>query len=101
VRPAGDVMTPPAPPAPEPEPAEAPEPAAEPEPQPVPEPPSHGSPDTPDVREAPAAPAATNGEAGAGAEEHGPSDEDLLFPQPPGWAALRRFAERARRRSGR
>jgi SAM-dependent methyltransferase len=101
VRPVGDVMTPPAPPAPEPEPAEEPEPAAEPEPQPLPEPPSHGSPDTPDDREAPAAPAATNGEASAGAEEHGPSDEDLLFPQPPGWAALRRFAERARRRSGR
>jgi len=98
VRPAGDVMTPPAPPVPEPE------PVAEPEPEPVPEPPTDHQPDTwevPEVPEMPGVPAATNGEAAAGAQEHGPSDEDLSFPQPPGWAALRRIADRARRRSGR
>ncbi len=98
VRPAGDVMTPPAPPVPEPE------PVAEPEPEPVPEPPTDHEPDTwevPEVPEMPGVPAATNGEAAAGAQEHGPSDEDLSFPQPPGWAALRRIADRARRRSGR
>jgi SAM-dependent methyltransferase len=101
VRPAGDVMIPPALPAPEPEPAEEPEPTAGPEPQPVPDAPSEGGPDTPDVAEAPAAAAAINGEAVAGAEDNGPFDEELSFPQPPGWAALRRFADRARRRSGR
>ena len=98
VRPVGDVMTPPAPPVPEPE------PVAEPEPEPVPEPPTDHEPDTwevPEVPEVPGVPAATNGEAAAGAQEHGPPDEDLLFPQPPGWAALRRIADRARRRSGR
>jgi SAM-dependent methyltransferase len=98
VRPVGDVMTPPAPPVPEPE------PVAEPEPEPVPGPPTDHEPDTwevPEVPEVPGVPAATNGEAAAGAQEHGPSDEDLSFPQPPGWAALRRIADRARRRSGR
>ena len=98
VRPAGDVMVPPAPPVPEPE------PVAEPEPEPVPEPPTDHEPDTwevPEVPEVPGVPAATNGEAAAGAQELGPSDEDLSFPQPPGWAALRRIAGRARRRSGR
>ena len=98
VRPAGDVMTPPAPPVPEPE------PVAEPEPEPEPEPPTDHEPDTwevPEVPEMPGVPAATNGEAAAGAQEHCPSYEDLSFPQPPGWAALRRIADRARRRSGR
>jgi SAM-dependent methyltransferase len=98
VRPVGDVMTPPAPPVPEPE------PVAEPEPEPVPGPPTDHEPDTwevPEVPEVPGVPAATNGEAAVGAQDHGPSDEDLSFPQPPGWAALRRIADRARRRSGR
>jgi SAM-dependent methyltransferase len=98
VRPVGDVMTPPAPPVPEPE------EVAEPEPEPVPDPPTDPEPDTwevPEVPEVPGVPAAANGEAAAGAQDHGPSDDDLSFPQPPGWAALRRIADRARRRSGR
>jgi SAM-dependent methyltransferase len=107
VRPVGDVMTPPAPPVPEPEPVAEPEPAADPEPaawpgpEPVPERPTSGWPAAPDVPETPAAAAATNGEAATRAPESGPSAEDLTFPQPPGWAALRRIADRARRRSGR
>ena len=88
-------------PAPEAEPAADPEPVVGPEPELVPDPPTSGGPPAPEVPETPATAAAINGEAAAGAKGNGPSDEDLLFPQPPGWAALRRIAGRARRRSGR
>jgi SAM-dependent methyltransferase len=101
VRPAGDVMTPPAPPVPEPEPAAEPEPEAVPEPAAESEPAADGGPARSDVPDVPADAAAPNGEAEAGAAERGRPDAELSFPQPPGWAAIRRIAERARRRSRR
>ena len=98
VRPAGDVMTPPLPPVPEPEaePVTVIEPSVD-----VPPPPPFVVPNAPDEAAvlAPDAPAAANGNEAAGAEEAG-DDEDISFPQPPGWATLRRMAGRARRRSG-
>ena len=100
VRPPGDVMAPPPPP--------PPEPAAEPEP--VIDPSVDGTPPVvppapvphrPDDAGVPAAnvPAASNGGEPARPEEP-EGDEELSFPQPPGWATLRRMAGRARRRSG-
>ncbi len=103
VRPAGEVMTPPLPPVPEPEaePEAEPEPVIEPWADVPPPPPPLVVPNAHDDAEvlASAAPAAANGSAAATAGEAG-DDDDLSFPQPPGWAALRRMAGRARRRSG-
>ena len=100
VRPAGDVMTPPPPPRPEPEAEPEPVPGIEPpvEVPPPPQPPI--VPKAPGEAEviAPDADAAANGNEAA--SHDGGHDEDISFPQPPGWATLRRMAGRARRRSG-
>jgi SAM-dependent methyltransferase len=101
VRPAGDVMTPPAPPVPEPEPAAAPEPEAAPEPAAPSGPAAAGGPDGSDVPDVPAAAAVPNGSADVASADRGSPDEELSFPEPPGWATIRRIAGRARRRSGR
>ena len=105
VRPPGDVIVPPAPPVPEPQLEAEPEPdAGEGEAPPGPGhepdeavPPSAAGPESGDEHDVGAAPAPVNGVGGPA--ETG-TDEELSFPQPPGWAALRRVAGRARRRSG-
>lgn len=109
VRPDADVMTPPRP-------APAPEAVtAEPTTDDIPPPPpiAPGAPDgngaTPPEEDATvsatdaAEPPVTSDDA-AGSRGGDPSadgtDDDLTFPEPPGWATLRRVAGRARRRSG-
>ena len=109
VRPIGDLMVPPAPP-PAAEEVEAPvtadvppppttAPAAGPDgarPSPsgppsgdLPQPPTPADPPTPEAPKVDDRPATTtNGD-----------DESLMFPEPPGWATLRRVAGRARRRN--
>lgn len=94
VRPAGDVMTPPPPP--------EPEPAAEPEPVPEPEPERPAAPEpAPLVADRPDVTAEDDGTTETAAPANGDTGDDMSFPEPPGWAALRRVAGRARRRSGR
>ena len=100
VRPPGDVMIPPPPPLPEPEPVI--EPVVEPAigVAPPPAPPAHVSNGHDDAGvPIPDVSAASNGDQPTSPEE-AEDDEELSFPQPPGWATLRRMAGRARRRSG-
>jgi len=91
VRPAGDVMTPPASPPPEPE------PASEPEPEPAAGPPS---PTVPAPAAAPTAlgPTPPTDEPDPEVEPPPRPDPDE-HPRPPGWDALRRVAGRVRRRT--